>query len=844
MVISSTKKILLVEDDFIIGLNQKNQLVSKGYDVTMLHSPDDVLKSIFTTKDQYDLILMDIDLGSNMDGTELASEILKQIHIPIVFLSSHIEEDIVRKTEEITSYGYVVKNSGVTVLDASIKMAFKLYESNKLLHFKKDYLEAVLHSIGDGVIVTDNEGKVTRLNPIAEQLTGWTIQEAHNLGLNDIFKIINSQSRQAVENPVEKVLKTNQIVELANHTALISKNGIEFQIADSGSPIKNLKGETTGVVLVFRDVTKDYEAQQYIIENEKLYRSLFENMLNGFCHCKLVKNENGKTDLEFVLVNPAFEKLTGIESPTGRKLSELLPGILDRDSQAIAKLIQVASTGESVQFETYINSLSKWFIISCYSLDTESFYLAFDDITNRKKNEELLSYQSSLLINVKDSIIGTDKDFKIKYWNQAAEKIYGWKHEEVIGEVVGDILKTEFKENDKLTVINKLNEEGTYFNEFKQFKKDGSEVYVETHTSKVFNPEGEFNGYIAVSRDITERKEFQNELLISEERLDGIVESAMDAIVSIDEKFNIIVFNTAAERLFKYKEQDMIGKNINTLIPNRFHIEHNKSIDEFGNTGVSTRSMSDLGKVVGIRSDGEEIPIEAAISQIKVAGKKIFTAILRDDSVRKKSQEKIQNLLKEKESLLKEVNHRTKNNLLIIYSLLNLQSEMGEKGNVKESLLDAASRVKGMMVLYDKLYISNNSLTVDVSEYLKTLIHEVINIFPLEIEPQLKFPSESLVLDSKIISTLGIILNELLTNSFKYAFNENSKNSVLLEVQYLNNHIVIQYNDSGSNLHEIQSDVISTGFGIEFITGLISGLDGNFTYEIKDNFKVKIEIPY
>lgn len=107
---------------------------------------------------------------------------------------------------------------------------------------------------------------------------------------------------------VDIVLKTNKIVGLANHTALISKSGLEFQIADSGSPIKNLKGETTGVVLVFRDVTKEYEAQSLIAEREKLYRSLFENMLNGFCHCKIISNGSEKPDLEFVLVNPAFEK--------------------------------------------------------------------------------------------------------------------------------------------------------------------------------------------------------------------------------------------------------------------------------------------------------------------------------------------------------------------------------------------------------------------------------------------------------------------------------------------------------------------------------------------------------
>lgn len=844
MIATVTKNILLVEDEFIISLNQKRELESKGYKVTILNSAKDVLNSILVNNDNYDLILMDIDLGSDTDGTDVASEILSKKHIPILFLSSHIEEDVVSKTETITSYGYVVKNSGITVLDASIKMAFKLYESNKLIHFKKDYLEAVLNSIGDAVIVTDIDGKVTRLNPVAEELTGWNLQEAQNKELKEVFKIINSLSRNPVENPVDIVLKTNKIVGLANHTALISKNGLEFQIADSGSPIKNLKGETTGVVLVFRDVSKEYEAQSLIAEREKLYRSLFENMLNGFCHCKIVRNDMGQPDLEFVLVNPAFEKLTGIASPTGNRLSDLLPGILTSDAIPIAKLIEVATTGVSVQFETYINTLNKWFIISCYSLNKESFYLAFDEITNRKKAEELLSYQANLLMNVQDSIIGTDPEFNISYWNQGAESLYGWKKEEVIGKQAKDILKTEFTHEERESVIQKLNKDGTYFDEFKQIRKDGIQIFVETHTSKVFDSDGNIQGYIAVSRDVTEKKMFQSQLMSSKDRLDGIVESAMDAIVSIDDDYRIVVFNKASEKLFKYSSDEILGKNINILIPSRFHPNHDTSIKEFGETGVSSRSMSDLGKVVGIRSDGKEIPIEAAISQVRLGNKKIFTAILRDDSSRKKFKEEITKLLAEKESLLQEVNHRTKNNLLIIYSLLNLQSEIGEIKNVKESLLDAASRVKGMMILYDKLYISNGILKIDLNSYLRTLIQEVIDIFPLKIEPEINIPSEQFLIDSKMISTLGIIINELLTNSLKYAFTDKSKNLISVSLNNLNSIITIHYSDNGTNFNDLHTEKISGGFGIEFIESLISGINGSITFDLSKNFKVKIEIPY
>ncbi|MEK6884169.1 MAG: PAS domain S-box protein, partial [Nanoarchaeota archaeon] len=227
----------------------------------------------------FDLILMDIDLGNGIDGTETATQILKQLEVPILFLSSHTEREVVRKTETITSYGYVVKNSGFTVLDASIKMAFKLFDAHENIKNKKEHLETVLHSIGDAVIATDKEGIVVKMNPVAEYLTGWKFDEGQGKKLKDIFRIINAKTRLEVENPVDIVLKTDKIVGLANHTVLISKNNEEFQIADSGSPIKDLNGETKGVVLVFRDVSKEYQIQKHIAEQANMLNHVMDAII-------------------------------------------------------------------------------------------------------------------------------------------------------------------------------------------------------------------------------------------------------------------------------------------------------------------------------------------------------------------------------------------------------------------------------------------------------------------------------------------------------------------------------------------------------------------------------------
>ena len=131
-----SKRILLVEDEAIVALLESRQLGEEGYSVTHTVSGEKAIE-LMNSGGEFDIILMDIDLGSGIDGTETASIILQNHEIPVLFLSSHTEREVVSKTESITSYGYVVKNSGIRVLDASIKMAFKLFDAHMNLRARK-----------------------------------------------------------------------------------------------------------------------------------------------------------------------------------------------------------------------------------------------------------------------------------------------------------------------------------------------------------------------------------------------------------------------------------------------------------------------------------------------------------------------------------------------------------------------------------------------------------------------------------------------------------------------------------------------------------------------------------
>jgi len=123
-------------------------------------------------------------------------------------------------------------------------------KAEQALSEREQDLVVTLNSIGDAVIVTDVDGMVTRMNPVAEKLTGWSFEEAKEHSLKTIFPIVHASSREPIENPIEKVISSGETVFLSNHTTLIAKDGTERQIADSAAPIRNEQGNILGLILV------------------------------------------------------------------------------------------------------------------------------------------------------------------------------------------------------------------------------------------------------------------------------------------------------------------------------------------------------------------------------------------------------------------------------------------------------------------------------------------------------------------------------------------------------------------------------------------------------------------
>ncbi|MBI1850169.1 MAG: response regulator, partial [Planctomycetes bacterium] len=142
-------------------------------------------------------------------------------------------------------------------------------QSARILHEQKEIFRTTLASIGDGVITTDPDGRVWFLNGVAESLTGWTSKEAEGIPLENVFHIVNEQTRRPVDNPALRALREGVVVGLANHTVLVAKDGKERPIDDSAAPIRDAQGNLTGVVLVFRDVTQRRETERALHDADR-----------------------------------------------------------------------------------------------------------------------------------------------------------------------------------------------------------------------------------------------------------------------------------------------------------------------------------------------------------------------------------------------------------------------------------------------------------------------------------------------------------------------------------------------------------------------------------------------
>lgn len=387
-----------------------------------------------------------------------------------------------------------------------------------------DLLATTVASIGDGVIISDEKGNITFLNPEAERLTGWKNSEAKGQTLPKVFHIIDEQTRQPVENPVEKVFHTGKVAGLANHTLLISKDGTETPIGDSAAPIRHADGPMFGVVLVFRDVTEQHKAEKTALHLAAIVEhsgdAIFTKNLDGLIQTW----------------NPSAERLFGYraEEIVGKHVTVLFPpdrlneenhiiGLL-RQGKPVERLqtIRVAKDGRRIPVAVNISPLknAEGEIVGASKIihDISDIVAAREALVREK---ELLA---TTLASIGDGVIVTDAEGRVTFVNAEAERLTKWSNADAVSQplpVIFCIVNEETRAPVENPVEKVLRLGGVVglANHTVLIAKDGTVIPIDDSAAPIREPGGPLFGVVLIFRDFTERKNAEEALRDAQRKL-------------------------------------------------------------------------------------------------------------------------------------------------------------------------------------------------------------------------------------------------------------------------------------------------------------------------------------
>ncbi|MGO9954361.1 MAG: CHASE domain-containing protein [Dissulfurispiraceae bacterium] len=416
-------------------------------------------------------------------------------------------------------------------------------------------LQATLESTADGILVVNDAGKIASFNSRFVEM--WRLPD-------DMLSSMDA--RGALEYVLDQ-LKDPQgflakVEALYSHPEEESFDVLEFKdgrIFERYSRPQRMQDRIVGRVWSFRDVTERKNANEALSRSEKRYRELFENMIEGVAYCKMIFDSGKPQDFIYLSVNAAFETLTGLRNVAGKRVTEVIPGILESDPELIEIYSRVSLTGKHERFEIFVQTLKEWFSISVYSPEKEFFVAVFDVITERKKVEKTLAKERKFLATILDTtstlIVVLDTKGAIIRYNAECERLTGISSDHVKGRAIWEVFAVE----EDISILRLaiasvkdmpfLNGYETSFNAV-----DRSERTI-VWTNSVFCDEG-VNDCCIISTgvDVTDRKALERELikaasidkltaLINRQTLDKTISREIERAMRYHHPLSVIMFD-------------------------------------------------------------------------------------------------------------------------------------------------------------------------------------------------------------------------------------------------------------------------------------------------------------